>query len=150
MRIGGREMSNYPLKENRFDSVTSATGKKLSDITIENVMSGEITSKDIKISKETLLLQGSIAGESGRPQLERNFGRASELVNVPDDVILKVYEMLRPNRATRLELVRAAMELKDKYNASECSRLILEAARIYEKRGILKKESGGREADCGS
>lgn len=143
-------MNNYPLKQNSLGNVTTATGKKLSDITIESVMSGEITAKDIKISKETLLLQGSIADENGRPQLGRNFSRASELVDVPDDIILKIYEMLRPNRATRLELVTAAMELKDKYNAGECSRLILEAARIYEKRGILKKESGDREANCGS
>ena len=66
-----------------------------------------------------------------------NFERASELVNVPDDVILKMYDKLRPNRSTKLELVMMAKELVEKYNAKNCARLVMEAAEVYEKRGIL-------------
>lgn len=69
-----------------------------------------------------------------------NFERASELVNVPDDVILAMYNKLRPNRSTKLELVQMAQELLEKYHAPHCAKLVLEAAGIYEKRGILKEQ----------
>ena len=65
------------------------------------------------------------------------FERAAELVDVPDDVILKMYDKLRPNRSTKLELVMMAQELLEKYNAKNCARLVMEAAEVYEKRGIL-------------
>ena len=68
---------------------------------------------------------------------EQNFERAAELVDVPDDVILKMYDKLRPNRSTKLELVTMAQELIEKYNAKNCAKLVLEAAEVYEKRGIL-------------
>ena len=69
--------------------------------------------------------------------MEKNFERAAELVDVPDDVILKMYDKLRPNRSTKLELVLMAQELLGKYNAKNCARLVMEAAEVYEKRGIL-------------
>ena len=69
--------------------------------------------------------------------MEKNFERAAELVDVPDDVILKMYDKLRPNRSTKLELVLMAQELLEKYNAKNCARLVMEAAEVYEKRGIL-------------
>lgn len=128
----------YPISKNIPDMVRTKTGKKIDEINIENIMNGRITSEDIKISKETLLIQADIAKENGRVQLKRNFIRASELVEVPDDVILKIYNLLRPYRATKEELISIAFELRDKYNAENCSKFILEAARVYEKRGILK------------
>ena len=70
--------------------------------------------------------------------MKRNFQRAAELVDVPDDVILKMYDMLRPNRSTKLELVRMAEELLEKYQAKNCAKLVMEAVQIYEKRGILR------------
>jgi propanediol dehydratase small subunit len=69
--------------------------------------------------------------------MARNFERAAELVDVPDEVILKMYNMLRPNRSTKAELLAMADELSKKYNAKTCAKLVLEAAEVYEKRGIL-------------
>ena len=69
---------------------------------------------------------------------EKNFERAAELVDVPDEVILKMYDKLRPNRSTKLELVMMAQELLEKYNAKNCAKLVMEAAEVYEKRGILR------------
>ncbi len=40
--------------------------------------------------------------------MDANFQRASELVNVPDDVILDMYNKLRPNRSTKKELILMA------------------------------------------
>ena len=40
--------------------VRSKTGKTLQDITMERVLSGDITPEDIKISKEQLHYQGKV------------------------------------------------------------------------------------------
>ena len=130
-------MSRYPLGQNEADTITYKTGKRLSQITLEEVKRGNVTSEDIKISSEMLRRQGQVASEADNPQMEANFERAAELVNVPDDVILKMYDKLRPNRSTKTELVLMAKELLEKYKAPYCAKLVLEAAEIYEKRGIL-------------
>lgn len=130
-------MSRYPLGQNEADTITSRTGKKLSQITLDEVKRGNVTADDIKISAEMLKRQGQVAKEADNPQMEANFERAAELVNVPDDVILQMYNKLRPNRSTKRELVLMAQELLEKYQAPHCAKLVLEAAEIYEKRGIL-------------
>ena len=44
----------YPLGQYEAESITSKTGKKLSDITLDQVRKGNITADDIKISKDML------------------------------------------------------------------------------------------------
>ena len=131
-------MSSYPLGQSEADTITSGTGKKLSQITLDEVKKGNVTADDIKISAETLKKQGQVAREADNPTMDANFQRAAELVNVPDDVILDMYNKLRPNRSTKKELVQMAQELLQKYKAPHCAKLVLEAAEIYEKRGILR------------
>lgn len=130
-------MSKYPLGQNEADTITSKTGKSLSQITLDEVKRGNVTAEDIKISAEMLKRQGQVAAAADNPQMEANFERASELVNVPDEIILNMYNKLRPNRSTKRELVLMAQELLEKYQAPHCAKLVLEAAEIYEKRGIL-------------
>ena len=127
----------YPLAEHEKEQITSRTGKKFTDITLDEVIKGHVGPDDIKISKEILKAQGQVAREAGNEPMEKNFERAAELADVPDDVILKMYDKLRPNRSTKLELVLMAQELLEKYNAKNCARLVMEAAEVYEKRGIL-------------
>ena len=127
----------YPFGEHEAERITSRTGKRLVDITLEEVKKNHIAADDIKISKEMLNAQGQVAGAMGNDSMERNFARAAELVDVPDELILKMYDKLRPNRSTKLELVQMAQELLEKYNAVNCARLVMEAVEVYEKRGIL-------------
>ncbi len=127
----------YPLGEHERERIASRTGKKLSEITLDEVMKNHVAADDIKISRETLQAQGQVAKEAGNDPMEKNFERAAELVDVPDDVILKMYDKLRPNRSTKLELVLMAQELLEKYQARNCAKLVMEAAEVYEKRGIL-------------
>lgn len=129
----------YPLGQYEREFIQSKTGKKLEEITLDEVLKGHISSDDIKISKETLKAQGQVAAENGNFPMEKNFERAAELTEVPDEVILKMYDKLRPNRSTKLELVMMAQELIETYGAKHCARLVMEAAEIYEKRGILLK-----------
>ena len=116
----------YPLGEHEREQIASKTGKKLDEITLDAVMRNQIAPDDIKISKEMLYAQGQVAKENGNDPMEKNFERAAELVDVPDDVILKMYDKLRPNRSTKLELVLMAQELLEKYNAKNCARLVME------------------------
>ncbi len=128
----------YPLAEHERENITSKTGKRFTDITLEEVMKGHINPDDIKISKEILQAQGDVAMETGNAPMKQNLDRAAELVDVPDEVILQMYDKLRPNRSTKLELVMMAQELLEKYNAKNCARLVMEAVEVYEKRGILR------------
>lgn len=128
----------YPLGKHEKERITSKTGMKLTDITLDEVMKNHISADDIKISREMLKAQGQVAKEAGNDPMEKNFERAAELVDVPDEIILKMYDKLRPNRSTKLELVMMAQELLEKYNAKNCAKLVMEAAEVYEKRGILR------------
>ena len=130
-------MSRYPLGVHEADTITSRTGKKLDQITLDEVRKGNVTSDDIKISAGTLRRQGEVAADADNPQMAANFERAAELTSVPDDVILMMYNKLWPNRSTKRELAEMAGELLEKYHAPHCAKMVLEAAEIYEKRGIL-------------
>lgn len=127
----------YPLGEHERDRITSRTGKKLDELSLDEVRKGRVAPDDIKISAEMLRAQGEVADQAGNAPMKKNFERAAELTNVPDDVILRMYNKLRPNRATKTELARMAEELLEKYQAPNCAKLVLEAAEVYEKRGIL-------------
>ena len=131
---------DYRLIIKRADLVKSATGKKLEDITIENVMSGKIGAEDCRIAPETLEMQAQIAESVGRHSFARNLRRAAELIAVPDTRVLEIYNALRPYRSTKVELLAIADELENKYNAKVNAQLVKEAAELYEKRDRLRKD----------
>lgn len=132
-------MDLYPLIEKHPEGIRSKTGKKLEEVTLENIMNGSIGIEDVSISKETLMLQAEIAKEAGRAQLAQNFIRASELIEIPDDEILKIYNMLRPYRSTEDELNQIINKLEKDYNAVVCAEFIRDTLRVYKKRDILKR-----------
>ena len=96
---------DYPLGEKRKEWLKTPTGKTLDDITLENVLDEKIKAQDIRISSETLNLQGEVAETAGQPTIKRNFQRASELVKISDERILEIYNALRPNRSSKDELL---------------------------------------------
>ena len=136
-RIG---VADYPLAEKSPDLVVTDSGVKLNDLTFEKMKSGAISAADFKISSETLELQAQVADDSGRGPLARNMRRAAELVNVPDERLLAIYNALRPYRSTKPELYGIAEELESKYQCRINAAFIREAADVYEKRGRLKAE----------
>ena len=85
---------------------------------------------DLRITAEALDAQAAIARQAGRQQLSENLLRAAELVNVPDDVILSVYNSLRPGRASKDDLQSLAKVLEREYGANRCATLIREAAAV--------------------
>ena len=133
-----RTRQDYPLAETQPDAVTGPRGKRLSEITLDAVLDGSVTMEDLRITPGALRAQGEIARDAGRPTLAQNFERAAELVNVPQDVIMEVYELLRPGRAqSKAQLTAAAERLRAGYGASGIADFILEAAETYEARGLF-------------
>jgi propanediol dehydratase small subunit len=90
------------------------------------------------IRPETLLHQAAVAGQAGRPQLADNLRRAAELVAVPDDFLLQVYNALRPRRSTTAELTALATRLRDEFQAPASARWVQEAAAVYARRRLLR------------
>jgi propanediol dehydratase small subunit len=132
---------DYPLGERRPELVTTASGRALNEVTLEAVVSGDVTVDELRISPESLLRQGEIAAAAGRPALVANFERAAELTRVPDDRLLQIYEALRPRRSTHAELEAIAMELEQRYNAPRNAALVREAIAAYSRRGLPPSET---------
>ena len=125
----------YPLADNP-DDVETPSGTKLSEISLEKVVSGEIEGDELVISPETLEKQAQIAEEAGRPQVARNFRRAAELTAVPDDRILEIYNALRPSGAEKQKLHDIADELENEYGAELNAAHVREAAEVYDDRDL--------------
>ncbi len=118
----------YPLAEKQPERLKTPSGIAFEQITLEAVLEGRITMADLRITSEALELQAEIARAAGRMQLGENLGRAAELARAPEDVILRVYNALRPGRSTREQLLALADQLEQEYQARRCARLIREAA----------------------
>ncbi|SHF00823.1 diol dehydratase small subunit [Clostridium fallax] len=131
---------DYPLATKRPESIKTPTGMSLQDITLEKVLSGEVKPEDVRISPETLEMQAQIAEGMNRDAIARNFRRAAELIKVPDDRILEIYNALRPYRSTKEELLAIAEELETVYGAKVNASFVREAVEVYEQRKKLREE----------
>ena len=98
--VDGDPRSEYPLGTRRPDLVRTPSGLALSELTLDALRAGSISSDDVRATPETLRRQGAIARAAGRTQLAENLERAAELAGVPDEAILEIYTALRPGRST--------------------------------------------------
>ena len=132
--------ADYPLAETRPEAIRGKRGIALGDITLASVLAGEVTMADLQITPKALQDQAEISADAGRVSLALNFQRAAELVDVPQDLIMSTYELLRPGRArTAQELHDRATLLRDQHGAMQIADFITEAADIYEKRGLFTR-----------
>lgn len=132
--------ADYPLAEKRPQDVQGRRGKTLDEITLDAVLAGKVDLEDLSITSVALRQQAEIARAAGRPTLAANFERAAELVDVPQDVIMRAYELLRPGRASsKEELIAVASQLRDRYAAALIAAFIEEAAEVYDRRGLFEK-----------
>ncbi|MCB1433163.1 MAG: diol dehydratase small subunit [Alphaproteobacteria bacterium] len=133
-----RSRKDYPLAETQPECIAGKRGLTLSEITLDAVLAGDVTMDDLRITPDALTAQAEIARDAGRPTLGLNFERAAELVDVPQDFIMEVYELLRPGRAkTKQQLLDAAHIMRQTYKAERIARFIEEAADIYDERGLF-------------
>lgn len=131
-------ISEYPLAENRPDLIRGRRGKPIAEISLDNLLAGDVELEDLRITPEALRLQAEIARAANRPMLAENFERAAEMVDIPQDFVMQVYELLRPGRARDKEpLLAAARTLRETYGAERMARFVEEAAAVYERRKLF-------------
>ena len=130
-------MADYPLAEHAAETLKAASGRPLGEVTLDTL--DELSIADVQISPATLRAQAEIARQAGFRQLAANLTRAAELTAVPNAELLRMYELLRPQRATHAELLALADELEQRYAAVENARLVREAAEVYRSRGLVKR-----------
>ena len=131
---------DYPLAEKHADQIKGARGKTLSELTLAAVLDDTVTIEDLRITPKALNDQSDVSRSAGRPRLAENFVRAAELVDVPQELIMQAYELLRPGRAkSKADLVAMAKTLRDTYRATRIAAFIEEAADVYEQRGLFSK-----------
>jgi propanediol dehydratase small subunit len=133
-------IADYPLAEKRPEIVRGKRGKGLDEITLEALIADRVTLEDLRITAAALRQQAEIARAAGRDTLAANFERGAELVDIPQDTIMRIYELLRPGRAeSQSALLAAARELREQYGAEGMAAFVEEAAAVYERRGLFKK-----------
>jgi propanediol dehydratase small subunit len=119
--------------------ICSLSGKDLEELTLERVLSGELTAEDFRISKETLWCQADAAESAGYRHLALNLRRAAELTGISNEEVFEIYKALRPGRADYTELADMADRLETEHNASLTATLVREAAEVYRERGLFRK-----------
>ena len=126
----------YPLSDGARDRVRTASGRAVSEITLDAVLARELGSEDVRIGPETLRLQAGFAEQGGNPQLAENLRRGAELTFFSDDELLRFYDMLRPGRSSAAELDSLSETLAAR-GAERCAALVREARAAYARRGLI-------------
>ena len=116
----------------------SFSGRKLNELGIKDVLRGELSSEDFRISAETLRSQAQAARDAGYRQVAENLLRAAELTHLSNEEVLTFYDKLRPGRTTYPEMKSIAERLESEFDAPLTAAFIREAAEVYLKRGIVK------------
>jgi propanediol dehydratase small subunit len=124
------------LKEHHAHELHAFSGRPLVEITAD----ADLSADDLRIHADTLRQQAAIARQAGYEQLALNLLRAAELTVVPNAEMLKIYDMLRPDRSSWDELMRLADYLETTYQASQNAIFIREAAIVYRERGLLRRQ----------
>ena len=122
------------------ENVSTLSGRKVSELKIEDVLTGELSVEDLRISGKTLGGQADAAAAAGYRQLAENLRRAAELTRISNEQVLEIYEALRPGRSSYSQLSGWADRLASAYDAPLTAALMREAAEVYRIRGIFKAE----------
>ncbi len=130
----------YPVGERQPERVRTQSGRPLADLTLDNLLAGNVTAADFTIAADGLRLQADVAERAGRPRLAQNLRRGAELVAIPEAEMLAIYEQLRPGRTHSAAELRATAErVRRDYGAEATAQLIEEAAAAYERRGVFTR-----------
>ena len=127
---------SYPLAQSGGDTVRSASGRRVSELTLAAVLAAEAGPDDVRVSADTLRVQADFAERGGNPQLAENLRRGAELAAFSDEELLRFYEMLRPGRSSASELDALADTLAEG-GAALSAALVREARAAYVRRGLI-------------
>ena len=140
-------IEDYPLAEKQPDQVKSPSGIPLNEITLERLLQGDIENDDLRITDESLRKQAEIAQASNQHALAANLRRAAELTVIPNDVLLDVYNAMRPHRSTEQELEALCCALLETYQATETAAFIRSAVSVYRNNQLFRRDPGSGDSD---
>jgi propanediol dehydratase small subunit len=129
----------YPLMESAAETLTTARGRTLSSINLDAAAAGQVEAGDLQISASTLREQAVLAAQAGYHQLAQNLQRAAELTAVPNEELLRMYEVMRPGRSTYAELMQMADRLEEEFDAPITAAFVREAAEVYRSRKLSRR-----------
>ena len=102
------------------------------------LLAGDVEMEDLRITPAALRMQAESRATRASDACPRTSNARAELVDVPQDFIMKVYELLRPGRAkSKRSSSRRRRSCARHYGAERIARFIEEAAEIYERRGLF-------------
>jgi len=130
------------------DTTHTITGRALDVVSeqrlsLENLLQGQLTTEDFRISAETLRQQAEAAEAAGYQAFAQNLRRAAELTRISNQDVLDMYNLLRPGRTTHRQLIALADRLEREFDAPLTAALVREAAAVYLERGLVKVEKCG-------
>ena len=128
---------DYPLGRRRPDLVTTPSGLRQADVTLDALRAGTVDRDDVRATEETIKRQAAVALAAGRMPLAENLLRAAELAAVPADTVLEIYTARRPRRATAADLEAWAERLERELAAPRMATFVREALAVYAQRGLL-------------
>ena len=123
------------------ENVSTFSGRTVNELRIEEVLAGNLTIEDFRISAKTLRRQADAAESAGYRQFAENLRRAAELTGIPNEQVLEIYNALRPGRTNHSHLMAWADRLESEYEAPLTAALVREAADVYLARGMLKSDT---------
>ncbi len=130
----------YPLMQSAADSLAAASGRTISSVTLDAAAAGEVDADDLQVSASTLRAQAELAHQAGYRELAQNLHRAAELTAVPNQELLRMYELMRPGRSTYGELTDMADRLENEFAAPTTAVFVREAAEVYRTRNLLRRD----------
>lgn len=120
--------NRYPLYDCPDDELQLPSGRSVRDLDTDRLARGEVDENDLGIRADVLRRQADVAESNGFRALAENLRRAAELVAVPDEEVLEIYDALRPGRGGAAQLDRIASRLEAEYHASLTAKFVREAA----------------------
>ncbi len=120
------------------NTIYTFSGRPIDELSVEGILSGELTAEDFRIHGERLNHQAAVAEDAGYTQLAENLRRAAELTHMSNEEVLEIYNTLRPRRTSYTEMIDMADRLENERKAHLTASLLREAAEVYLKRGIVK------------
>jgi len=121
----------------RASKLHTITGRAVEELTMEGILSGELTEEDFRISGDALIRQAEDAEAAGYRQLGQSLRRAAELTRVSNEKVLEIYNALRPGRTSYAQLIALAEWLEQEQAAPLTAALVREAAEEYIARGLI-------------
>ncbi|MCC6457800.1 MAG: diol dehydratase small subunit [Caldilineaceae bacterium] len=137
--IPGEKALTYPLMESAAGELTAASGRTLSSVNLDAAAAGLVDADDLQINAATLRAQAELAQQAGYRELAQNLQRAAELTAVPNEELLRMYELMRPGRSNYEELTEMAQRLEMDFDAPITAGFVREAAEVYRNRNLLRR-----------